>query len=251
MFKFINLTFLVFLISFSSFANDAVFGIGVGAVDVRHYMGAGQYYQVALPFPYFKDTMDTEKSFYFDIDMDFTLPVDSEAADATGPAATNSFKNYDRKGMASIPASLYLGIKLGVRLGDFDISGKVTRGAQLNGRWTDAGVLSKVTVETPLFSNDHVNLSIYTHFIYSNEVFNHIFYSVEDNQVTAERAAYDAKKSGYLGSDTGLLYSHKIGSITYLGFFNIETMQSSVVKDSPLVKKPTNTGFGFGLAYQF
>lgn len=234
------------------------FGIGLGGVSTPHYWGANEHYNLTLPIPIVYEVEKEQQGIFFDIGSDFRLPVNAKNINATKPSSfdeedeiIDSTESYTRRGMSYLAASLFLGPKLGYRLGAFELSGEYLAGVQLGAGWKTAGGITKASIAwTPFYSTESY-LKFYYSSVWADENYNNLYYTVKSEEALANRAEYDGKKSGKLGSHFGVNAMKRFGSIAVLGFADIYTMHDSVVKDSSLVQNENGGSIGVGLAYMF
>lgn len=238
-------------------------GIGYGGIQVPHYYGAGEYYEIIGPFPVFismdHDNKRRDKRFYFEGAGDFRLAVNTEATTAPEPdkysdtdTRITGFRNYTRRGMSHVPASLYLGVKIGMQLAEYSyIEQSFTPGVNLGSGWGHAGIIRKTKFHLGLINQVTHRLSLEFESIHGNDQYNDQYYTVKAGDAISGRSAYDGTKTGLVAFSAGINYYAVLGQMVFLAAFEYHDMSQSVIKDSPLVRNPKGylLGLGFGIVF--
>jgi len=86
--------------------------------------------------------------------------------------------------------------------------------------------------------------------LYSSDAHHDYFYSVEDDEATATRPAFNAD-GGFSGTRTEFTYSRRIGQYWLGGFLRYDNLHDSEIDASPLVSEPDSWMGGIALAWVF
>jgi outer membrane scaffolding protein for murein synthesis (MipA/OmpV family) len=257
----LNCLFVVFLLPKA----HAEWGLGYGALLVPHYYGSGEYYYLQGPFPLFGNLQNqdknttSDKTFYFEGASDFRLAVNPDNLLSGEPANYNDsnsiitgYRSYNRRGMEHVPASLFLGVKIGAKfLNESFIEYSITPGVHLGSGWGNAGVIYKVKAQFQLIKTNEQNLYLEFDAINTNDHYNDNYYSVKATEVTTGRALFNASLSGRLVNLAGVFYRLRAGQVLILAGIEVQDMKSSVVKDSPLVRSETGYFGGAAIGIYF
>lgn len=240
------------------------FGLGYGAIQVPHYYGSGEYFELVSPFPLFgplewEKVKKRDKMFYFDGAGDFRLAVNPESTSVPEPAGftdpnsrITGFRNYSRRGMSHVPASLYLGFKIGIAFSDFlFFEYAYTPGVNLGSGWGHAGVQKTASLNWILFADTDKYLSLEFEAIEGNDQYHEQYYEVKASDAITGRAQYNASVSGHSVYTAGFYYYQFFGQILVIAGMEYYDMNQSVVKDSPLVRAKTGGLAGAGFAINF
>lgn len=257
-----NILFLIFILISWGSAN-ADFGVAIGGLSVPHYMGSAQNYQLMATLPFYlkeNEIFKENKAFVFEFDAELNLPISGEDLSASEPDGYNkegkvlaNFKDYARRGMGFLPASFYMGLKVGLELGPIAIEASSMPGVQLGHGWGNAGVLSKVGVKIYTFVNNSGKsascLCFYSDALFTNSRYNNLYYSVTAPNVLADRPEFDGSKSGFLGIKSGFYFLNRWDALVLMGMFEFQDMSNSVVRESPLVRRKSGGLAALGVAY--
>lgn len=247
----------------NSFAEDL--GIGVAGIMIPHYMGSQEEYSVVLPFPIAfseKEIFTDNKNISLDLNLDMNLPVTSMDSNATRPShfgddeeAIIKDKNYARRGMDDLPFALYTGISFTIKNQFIGLELSTSPGFFVGNGWKHAGLKTKARINIYTFVDNSPKsascLCFYVENIYTNSDYNKTYYGVSSNDVLSERKEYNANKSGFLGTKAGIYYVKRFHSIVLMGWLNLNLMEKSVVRDSPLVIRKNSGSSALALGYMF
>ena len=186
---------------------------------------------------------------YFDFSADFNLPIGSQDIEDTEENGFYDFDNYTRRGMDSIPLTLFLGVTFGYRTKHWDFAVHTTPGMHVGRHWDSAGMISKAELTWNIARLGSTEFILVGNSKYTDRQFNNIYYGVESEDVIEGREEYDAD-SGYLGSTLALHFHtwKPIDSMIFGAFVEYQNMTGSDVEDSPLVENSNvmgGAGFGF------
>lgn len=240
-------------------------GVGAGGFSVPHYMGSAEHYEFQLVLPIYMEDgniFQEKEGLYFDMEANFNLPVESDSSSATTPSDYNNTdkfiaqnKNFSRRGMNDLAAAFYLGPKVGFRFGPVEIEASATPGVFLGKGWGNAGLITTTSLKLHLLVDNSAKsascLCLYYDIKNTNDTYNSAYYGVDAADAISGRSQYDASKSGLLGTEAGIYYVKRIDSLILMGMMNFQSMENSVVEDSPLVKRKNGSAVAFGLGYYF
>ncbi|MEC9282890.1 MAG: MipA/OmpV family protein [Bdellovibrionota bacterium] len=256
--------FLIFIVVGNLQAKEQ-WGIAVGGVSVPHYMGSAEHYQATVPFPFL---LENDKIFFEDEGLysnwtsELNLPISGDDVNATKPTGFDdeneypvNSKDYARRGMGYLPPALYLGLNLGYKLGPVTLEFSSKPGVQIGGNWGNAGVINKASLMLYAFAVNKADSARCLCFrydkIYTNDTYNKLYYGVEPQHAITDRPYYDARTTGLLGDQISVTYMQRFSSISIMAYGNLQMMDKSVVKDSPLVERTENMTIALALAYMF
>lgn len=238
-------------------------GIGIGHFIFPHYMGSPESYQYTFFFPFVAKSylfFTGRDGALFSLDSRVTLPIRGDRLDAPIPegfSATkrNIFreKSYARRGMGYTPPGLFLGPKIGYRIGTYSFDVASLAGIELGKDWQHIGFLHRASFKTAFFANRSAKAAgcvcLYVDGYWSSSKYNTTYYGVSDAFALPDRPLYPADRAGFLGLNTRLYLIKTLGAWSFMGFVSHQNMVDSIMADSPLVFKKEGTSAGAGLAY--
>lgn len=233
-------------------------GVGVGAISLPHYRGADQSQEYISPVPYVRYNgkrlkIDREGgSFYFykgenvhlDVSLAFAFPLDSN-------------DNRTRAGMNDLDSVIEIGPRILVDLlKSNDKNLRLRFALPLRTAYaTDFNQTENIgLVLSPYLEVRYVTSAWETEVaigpMWANERYHDYYYEVGQQDVTATRAAYNAK-AGYSGSRLTLTTSKRVGELYFGVFARYDDLTGASFIDSPLVKKENSLMLGFALSWVF
>lgn len=238
-------------------------GVGIGRFIFPHYMGSAESYDTTFLFPFAaKDYLffTAPDGLIAEIDTRVTLPIRGDALDASepegyGPDHPNLARDYSyaRRGMGYTPPGLFLGPRLGYKMGIASVEVAPLPGMGLGEGWRHYGWLSRASVKLAFFANRSPAFGgcvcVYIDGYWSSGRYNSTYYGVSNEHALPDRPAFNADKAGYLGVNTRLYFIKRWQSISVLAFISQQNMSNSVMIDSPLVIKVQGLSAGLGAAY--
>lgn len=232
------------------------FGVGLGALSLPQYRGSDQRDEYFAPVPYVrfrgnKLRVDREGGHYFfvdngdlklDISGAFAFPVDSN-------------KNTARQGMPDLDAILEVGPRLHWYLWEsedrrlrFRFGAPLRLAINLSDAGNEGWFFSPY-LQIRYYSVMETALSIGP--MWASEKFHDYYYQVDNQYVTANRPAYDAK-AGYSGFRVTLTNSHRISKHYWWGgFLRYDSLSGAEFENSPLVRQKNAFMAGFAISYIF
>jgi outer membrane protein len=234
------------------------FELGVSAISLHlpDYRGSSNSRSLFLPAPYMRYRSDTLKidnrvqgiflnsdRLLLTVSGGFTLPVDDE--------------NPERAGMDQLKATLELGPSL-----DY----KIFQGDR-NEVWLEIPVRFAFTLESspqdlgptleprlvwlhPAHKKYEWKLRFASGPLYASNKKHDYFYSVGPADATANRPTYNAR-GGFSGIRSNFTYGRRFGDFWLGGFIRYDSLNESVVEDSPLVTETSTWLAGVVLSWVF
>lgn len=240
-------------------------GVFAAAFNSPEYPAAGQSQTNVIPAPYFIYRGETlrigegsiaravaiDKSWY---ELDLSL---------AGSFNANSEDNEAREGMPDLDFIFELGPQLKVRLSKFEFEqhgkGELFLNLQARAAFsTDfSGINKRGYVFQPVFSyrqrgwlSEKTALSISLSPTWATEKLHDYFYQVDNDFVTEQRQAYDAK-GGYLGTDLSVgLSFNATKDIRIFTFARTSLHSGSANEDSPLFIEKSTYSYGVGMVWR-
>ena len=240
-------------------------GVFAAAFSSPEYPAAGQSQTNVIPAPYFIYRGETlrigegsiaravaiDKSWY---ELDLSL---------AGSFNANSEDNEARAGMPDLDFIFELGPQLSLRLSKFEFEqhGKAELFLNLQARAafsTDfSGFNKRGYVFQPVLSyrqrgwlSEKTALSVSVSPTWATKKLHDYFYQVDNDFVTEQRSAYDAK-SGYLGIDLSVgLSFNATKDIRIFTFASVSVHSGSANEDSPLFKDKSTYAYGVGIVWR-
>lgn len=248
-------------------------GLGLFGFQLPHYYGSNHYYQLVVPYPriiYRFDNLEiSQASTLYLFDSDFfqvkaalsgNLPVysDSESADAphdvnNSNAVIRRVKNYTRRGMDDLPATVFLGLRSRFYFSDHVIlEFPYFHGAKLESSLGHVGNNYEVSICVELFDRDSDHeLNLTAANFYGDKKYNNFFYKVKEDEVLADRPAYDAEAGLVASIYGGSFYFQITDRFSISAGYWVNDMRQSIVKDSPLVVSKVSSNYFFMISYSF
>ena len=162
------------------------------------------------------------------------------------------FDSFSRRGMDSVPLSIFVGGKVGLRLERFEMTLSATPGLQVGKSWSGAGLVLDAELTWHALKLGGTEFIVVASAKFSDKKYNNLYYGVKSKDVIDGREEYKAK-SGYLGNSIAVHYHtwKPMNSLIFGMFVECQNMDNSVVEDSPLVINKHNflAGAGFGFFF--
>jgi outer membrane scaffolding protein for murein synthesis (MipA/OmpV family) len=254
--KSILLALMAIAIGITSRAEAEEFGAGIVGLSTPHYMGSDENYNLIFPIPLFLSMFDQKERdsiMILEFTADLILPIKSqEITDSKRDNNLYDFKNLSRRGMESIPLSIFLGGKLGVKLNKVELTLSATPGLQIGENWNGSGVVLDAELTWHALKLGKTEFIVVAGAIFSDEKYSNLYYGVNSKDIIDGRKEYNAK-SGYIGNSIAVHYHtwKPINSLIFGMFIEYQSMKDSVVEDSPLVVNKGNLSAGAGLGFFF
>lgn len=257
-----RLNFIILIVfTFLSEAYAEEYGVAIVGVATPHYMGAGEHYPLLFPIPLFSSSFKKEAkaTSAFDFHFDFNLPISGDSSDASKPNGylekdeyILDFKNYARRGMGFTPAVLFVGGEAAFSFDKLEFVLSAAPGVQLGKDWSGVGVLSKIELTWHALRWGSLEFIFVGATKFSSANYNQLYYGVERAEVISGREYYKAE-AGYLGSSLAFHFHTwvPIKSMIFGFFLEYQTMENSVVENSPLVVRPYSFQCGGGFGFLF
>lgn len=257
--------FILFSLLFLNLNAKEQWGFALGGITVPHYMGSAEHYQITAPFPFLLENdkiFYAKEGLYIDFSSDLNLPISGDELSASKPSDFDNeneypvnTKDYARRGMGYLPPAFYFGINLGYKLGPLALEVSSKPGVLFGGNWGNAGVMNKASLMLYAFAVNKADSARCLCFrydkIYTNDTYNKLYYGVEPQYAIADRPYYDARTTGLLGEQVSVTYMQRFSSISLMAYANLQMMENSVVKDSPLVQRTENVTMALAIGYMF
>ena len=230
-------------------------GLGLGTLSVSHYRGSDQNHHWVLPVPYVVYRGDIFRS---DREGTRAVLLDTERVDLDlslgGTPPARSRDNRARTGMPDLAATLEIGPKLNLRLGqgagwklDLRLPLRAAIAAEDHPKfvgWTLSPVLN-LDVQWQGW-----NLGLQGGPMAAGRAYNAYFYDVTATQATPVRSAY-AARSGYAGWGATTAATRRVGNWWLAGFWRYDSVAGATLARSPLVTQRSNQTFGVALSWVF
>lgn len=240
-------------------------GVFAAAFNSPEYPAAGQSQTNVIPAPYFIYRGETvrvgegsivravaiDKSWY---ELDLSL---------AGSFNANSEDNEARVGMPDLDFIFELGPQLRLRLSKFEFEqhgkGELFLNLQARAAFsTDfSGISKRGYVFQPVFSyrqrgwlSEKTALSVSLSPTWATEKLHDYFYQVDNDFITDQRPAYDAK-GGYLGTDLSVgLSFNATKDIRIFTFARTSLHSGAANTDSPLFREESTYSYGIGMVWR-
>lgn len=231
-------------------------GAGLLALDAPDYRGSSESSTYLLPIPYIKyrgdilrvdnglqGVMFESPDWLFTLSGDFSLPADDDTP--------------EREGMDELDAVFEIGPSLNYRflaLQDsawwIDLPLRFVYAVDSKHEFIGRVFQPRLSWRKPARRLGEWKLHFLIGPVYSSDEHHAYFYSVDDDEATATRPAYDAD-SGFSGYRSEFTYSRRFGDYWLGGFLRYDNLRNSKIDDSPLVSERESWMGGIALAWVF
>lgn len=230
-------------------------GLGAGTLRLPHYRGSDQNHHWLLPIPYFVYRGDILRA---DRQGTRAVLLDTERVDLDlsldGSPPLRSADNRTRSGMPDLAATLQLGPKLNIVLGQgvgwkFDLRLPLRAAFAAEKRPKAVG-----WTFTPILNLDlrwqGWNLGVSGGPQAASRPYHAYFYDVAPAYATPDRPTH-AARGGLAGWGLTLSASRRAGDWWLAAYARHDSLGGAAFRASPLVKQGSNTSFGFALSRVF
>ncbi len=228
-------------------------GVGIGALRLPHYRGAGQSHNWLLPVPYvvyrgeiLRADRDGARALLFDSDrLDIDLSLSASAP-------TRSRGNRARDGMPDLAASVELGPNLNLTLArgsgwKLDLRAPVRAALTLESKPRSIGWLATPNLNLDL-TRAQWNLGMQAGPVFGTRRLHSYYYDVTAAQATATRTAYQAR-GGMAGWQATLALSRRFDAQWVGLFVRLDSVAGARFADSPLVRRRDNVAMGIAWSW--
>ncbi len=229
-------------------------GIGLVALDMPDYRGSAHSQNQILPFPYIKYRSDRLR---IDDGIEgrlFETPDLLLSISGNG-ALTSSDDNPEREGMNTLDATVEIGPSLEYRLLQNEFTSlwfelPLRLGISVGSDISHIGNVThpRVAWRKPALNKNDWKLRIATGPLYADESYHGYFYNVKPTEANVLRPEYTAK-SGYSGVRTDFTFSKRIKNFWLGGFVRFDSLDGSIIDDSPLVTETESWMAGISIAW--
>jgi outer membrane scaffolding protein for murein synthesis (MipA/OmpV family) len=251
---------LLLLVSANLTAQDELprleLGAGLFALNAPDYRGSSASDTYLLPVPYIKyrgDVLRVDEGvqgvvfespqWLFTLSADFSLPADDDTP--------------EREGMEELDAVFEIGPSLNYRIKPLpnsawwiDLPLRFVYAIDSKHEFIGRVFQPRLSWRKPAKRLGEWKLHFLVGPVYSSEEHHAYFYSVADDEVTANRPAYDAD-AGFSGYRAEFTYSKRLGDYWLGGFIRYDNLDDSEIDDSPLVSETESWMGGVALAWVF
>ncbi len=251
---------LLLLLASPAFAQDSLPKLEVGAsllaLSTPDYRGSSSESSYLLPIPYIKYRGDrlrvddgAQGIFLKTDDLLITLsgnispPVDDDIP--------------EREGMDKLEAIVEIGPSFNIRLQQMQNSAwwldlPLRFAITLDGQLEQIGQVfhPRLSWRQPAKRIDNWKLNFNIGPLYASEKYHEYFYSVNAEDATGFRPAYNAD-GGFSGLRSEFSYSKRFGRLWLGGFVRYDSLENSEIEDSPLVEEESAWMGGIALGWVF
>ncbi len=231
-------------------------GIGLFMLSAPDYLGSAHSQTLLLPFPMIKyrgEKLKIDNGVTYQIldDSRFLLSLSGNGS------LPSSDTNIEREGMRQLDATVEIGPSIDYLINETSTT-KLWLHLPLRFTFSVGGntgyignVLNpKISWRQPATNVNPWRLGFTNGLLFSNQQLNRYYYTVQANEATALRPAYEAK-SGYTGFRSEFTFSRKIDPFWLGGFVRFDDISGSINLDSPLISKTNSWSIGVALSWVF
>jgi len=230
-------------------------GASIGVLDIPNYRGSKNSRTLVFPLPYIKYRGDRVKvdegvqGIFFD-SKDLVVSI---SGNGTLPVGAD---NPERVGMNKLDATLEIGPSLDYRLtqgqAQWWIELPLRMAFTLNSKFEHIGQVFQPSLAWRKPARRLYEWKLRAAFgpIFATGKFHNYYYRVNNDEVLATRAAYNAD-GGFSGVRGTFSYSRRFGALWLGGFVRYDNLSKSAIEDSPLVSNNSAWMTGIAVGWVF